>query len=140
MKKTLKMVAFATIFAFATSLMAQNKFIGTVRYSIDAAGKTQEVSLKIYEDNALFKTEAAQVLVKGRKIYNMQDLSFMDASLRDMKAKLLSGIQQLAANPNRSKEATEYLYKALILFGIFWDEEGMVPILNDLEKMTQKNR
>lgn len=72
--------------------------------------------------------------------YNMQDLSFMDDSLRDMKLKLLSGIQQLAANPKRSKEATEYLYKALILFGIFWDEEGMVPILNDLEKMLQKNR
>ena len=72
--------------------------------------------------------------------YDMHDLSFMDSALRDMKEKLLSGIQQLAANPKRSKETTEYLYKALILFGIFWDEEGMVPILNDLEKMTQKNR
>lgn len=72
--------------------------------------------------------------------YNMQDLSFMDPSLRDMKLKLLSGIQQLAANTNRSKEATAYLYKALILFGIYWDEEGMVPILEDLEKMIQKNR
>ena len=75
MKKTFKFVAFIAMFAFATSLLAQNKFIGTVRYSIEAAGKTQEVSLKIYENNALFKTEAAQVLVKGRKIYNMQDLS-----------------------------------------------------------------
>ena len=75
MKKTFKLVAFIAMFAFATSLSAQNKFIGTVRYSIEAAGKTQEVSLKIYENNALFKTEAAQVLVKGRKIYNMQDLS-----------------------------------------------------------------
>ncbi len=75
MKNAFKMVAFAAMFAFATSLVAQNKFIGTVRYSIEAAGKTQEVSLKIYENNALLKNEATQALVKGRKIYAMQDLS-----------------------------------------------------------------
>lgn len=72
--------------------------------------------------------------------YNMQELWDMDKPLRELKLKLLLGIQYLAMNQERSKEATAYLYKALILFGIYWDEEGMVPILEDLEKMMQKNR
>ncbi len=72
--------------------------------------------------------------------YNMQELWDMDENLRALKLKLLLGIQYLAMAENRSAEATQYLYKALILFGIYWDEEGMVPILDDLDNMLQKNR
>ncbi len=72
--------------------------------------------------------------------YNMQEVWDMDESLRQLKLKLLLGIQYLAMNQDRSEEATQYLYKALILFGIYWDEDGMKPILEDLDKMIQKNR
>ena len=72
--------------------------------------------------------------------YDMQELWDMDEALRELKLKLLLGIQYLALNQNRSEEATQYLYKALILFGIYWDEDGMKPILEELDKMIQKNR
>ncbi len=72
--------------------------------------------------------------------YNMQEVWDMDENLRSLKLKLLLGIQYLAMNQNRSKETTQYLYKALILFGIYWDEDGMVPILDELDMMMQKNR
>ncbi|MBR5831358.1 MAG: hypothetical protein IKY79_01945 [Bacteroidales bacterium] len=76
MKNRIKLVAFAIFaFAFTTTVLAQNKFIGTVKYSIEAAGKTEELTLKVYENNAMFKTEASQVLVKGRKLYTPQDFS-----------------------------------------------------------------
>ena len=72
--------------------------------------------------------------------YNMQELWNMDEPLRELKLKLLLGIQYLAMDPDRTEEITQYLYKGLILFGIYWDEEGMIPILNELEMMIQKNR
>ena len=83
MKFTFKLVAFAMFaFALSTTAWAQNKFIGSVKYSIEAAGKTQEIILKVYEGNAMYKTEASQVLVKGRKIYTPQDLSQYISFLR----------------------------------------------------------
>ena len=72
--------------------------------------------------------------------YNMKELWDMDERLRELKLKLLLGIQYLAMNENRTEETNLYLYKALILFGIYWDEEGMIPILDELEMMIQKNR
>ena len=72
--------------------------------------------------------------------YDMQELWNMNEPLRALKLKLLLGIQYLAINENRTEETTLYLYKALILFGIYWDEKGMVPILDELDMMIQKNR
>ncbi|MBR5778223.1 MAG: hypothetical protein IKY22_07185 [Bacteroidales bacterium] len=75
MKKTFKLLAIAAFALAFQTLSAQNKFIGSVKYNIEAAGKTQEVSLKIYEDNALFKTEGSHILIRGRKFYTAQDFS-----------------------------------------------------------------
>ena len=72
--------------------------------------------------------------------YDMKELWNMDERLRELKLKLLLGIQYLAMNEDRTEETTLYLYKALILFGIYWDEDGMIPILDELEMMIQKNR
>ena len=72
--------------------------------------------------------------------YDMKELWNMDEKLRELKLKLLLGIQYLAMNENRTEETNLYLYKALILFGIYWDEDGMIPILDELETMIQKNR
>ena len=72
--------------------------------------------------------------------YDMKELWNMDEKLRELKLKLLLGIQYLAMNENRTEETNLYLYKALILFGIYWDEDGMIPILDELEMMIQKNR
>lgn len=72
--------------------------------------------------------------------YDMKELWNMEKSLREKKLKLLLGIQYLAMNEDRTEETTLYLYKALILFGIYWDEDGMIPILDELEMMIQKNR
>lgn len=70
--------------------------------------------------------------------YNMQELYAMDTELRSLKTQLLTGIQTLANKPNRDSETNVYLYKALILFGIYWDEDGMIPILENLNKMMKK--
>lgn len=70
--------------------------------------------------------------------YNMQELYDMDDTLRSLKTKLLSGVQTLASKSNCDKATTLYLYKALILFGIYWDEDGMLPILDELEKVMSK--
>ena len=72
--------------------------------------------------------------------YDMKELWNMDERLRELKLKLLLGIQYLAMNEDRTEETTLYLYKALILFGIYWDEDGMILILDELEMMIQKNR
>ena len=70
--------------------------------------------------------------------YNMQELYDMDDTLRSLKTKLLSGVQTLASKSNCDKATTLYLYKALILFGIYWDEDGMLPLLDELEKVMSK--
>ena len=70
--------------------------------------------------------------------YNMQELYAMDTELRSLKTQLLTGIQTLANKPNRDAETNTYLYKALILFGIYWDEDGMIPILENLNKIMEK--
>ena len=70
--------------------------------------------------------------------YNMQELYDMDTELRSLKIQLLTGIQTLANKPNRDSETNAYLYKALILFGIYWDEDGMIPILEKLNKILEK--
>lgn len=71
--------------------------------------------------------------------YNMQELWDMDEDIRSLKLTLLSGVQNLALRKKLDKDTTLYIYKALILFGIYWDVEGMVPILKELEDVICRN-
>ena len=77
MRKSLKALTLLGLMTVAVfSLSAQkNNFRGTIKYSVESAGETKEMALKFYDDNCLLKTDWAQQLVKGRKVYAMQDFS-----------------------------------------------------------------
>ena len=77
MRKSLKALTLLGLMTVAVfNLSAQkNNFRGTIKYSVESAGETKEIALKFYDDNCLYKTDWAQQLVKGRKLYAMQDFS-----------------------------------------------------------------
>lgn len=74
--------------------------------------------------------------------YNMQELWDSDEDIRALKFLILSGTQTLATyistTENADAEATRFLYKALIMIGIYWDVDGLIPILTELGNVTLK--
>ncbi len=71
--------------------------------------------------------------------YDIQELWNMEDEVRSLKLVLLSGVQYLASSKSIDHDTTLFLYKALILFGIYWDVDGLVPILKELGDMIHKN-
>lgn len=74
--------------------------------------------------------------------YDMQELWDSDEDIRALKFLILSGTQTLATYINTlehaDEEATRFLYKALIMLGIYWDVDGLIPILTELGNVTLK--
>lgn len=79
MKKTF---AFLALVAFAVSvLVAQNKFVGIVTYSLESVGEVdvplqnKSFQIFVYQDKAYLGNEQSKQIVNGRKMYVTMDLS-----------------------------------------------------------------
>lgn len=74
--------------------------------------------------------------------YDMQELWDSDEDIRALKVLILSGTQTLATYINTlehtDEETTRFLYKALIMIGIYWDVDGLIPILVELGSIIRK--
>lgn len=79
MKKTF---AFLALVAFAVSvLVAQNKFVGIVTYSLESVGEVdvplqnKSFQIFVYQNKAYLGNEQSKQIVNGRKMYMIMDLS-----------------------------------------------------------------
>ena len=79
MKKTF---AFLALVAFAVSvLVAQNKFVGIVTYSLESVGEVdvplqnKSFQIFVYQNKAYLGNEQSKQIVDGRKMYMIMDLS-----------------------------------------------------------------
>jgi len=73
--------------------------------------------------------------------YDMRKLQNLPEHIREMKLRLLAGIQELAAHSCRTlpgdREASGFFYRALFAIGMDdWEEAELLPILGELQEKT----